>query len=162
MVVELPVRSEYTTAEGSLSFVQLQSQEGEGDLQPSRVGILLVDDDDDVRSAVRDMLEFADYRVFSVESGQKAISFFRDNHDLIDLLVSDVVMPMMNGREMYEHLNRLRPGLPVVFISGNPSDILKQLQWTENVKFLGKPLKQETLVKTIQDMMHRQPLTACE
>lgn len=153
MEAELSFGARYTMAGGPLLSVQRQSQEGAGDLQPIRVGILLVDDDDDVRSVVNDMLEDAGYRVFNAESGKKAISFFRDNHDSIDLLVSDVVMPMMNGREVYEQLNKLKPGLPTIFISGYPSDILKNIQTAENVKFLAKPLNQSTLVKTIQDVL---------
>lgn len=138
---------------GSAFFVQRQLLEAKGVLQTLGKSILLVDDDDFVRNVVKDMLEEAGYRVFSMESGEKAISFFRVNHNLVDLLVSDVVMPKMDGREMYEHLKRLKPGLPVVFISGYPADILNQLQESENIKFLGKPMNQETLVKTIQDVL---------
>ena len=132
---------------------QQQSREVEGDAQAGGVGILLVDDDDDVRNVVKDMLEDAHYRVYIAENGKEAISLFRDNLDSIDLLVSDVVMPMMNGREVYEQLNRIKPGLPAVFISGYPSDILKQLYTAKNVKFLAKPLKQSILVRTIQDLL---------
>jgi CheY-like chemotaxis protein len=152
MEAVLQFRSEHTTAGDTLSFAQRQLREAGGGLQTARVGILLVDDDDDVRLAVQDMLEDAGYRVYSVASGQEAISFFRDNHDLIDLLVSDVVMPTMNGREVYEQLNKLRPGLSAVFITGYSSDILKQLQWAENVKLLKKPLQLRTLIQTIQEM----------
>ncbi|OHB29380.1 MAG: hypothetical protein A2X79_05930 [Desulfuromonadaceae bacterium GWB2_53_15] len=118
--------------------------------QQNRVGILLVDDDDDVRDVVTHMLESADYRVFSAENGMEAISAFRENQDSIDLLVSDVVMPKMNGREVYEQLRKLRPGLPAVFISGYPSDVLKHMEGEENVKLLVKPLNQTILVNTIQ------------
>ena len=118
-----------------------------------RAGVLLVDDDDDVRSVVAAMLEDADYRVFSAESGLEALESFRANQDSIDLLVSDVVMPIMNGREVYEQLNKLRPGLPTVFISGYPSDVLKHIKAAENVKLLVKPLNQSTLVKTINAVL---------
>lgn len=148
---ELSFGSGCTMAGGPQSSMQRQSQEkGKGVLQPHRVGILLVDDDDDVRGLVAAMLEDADYRVFSAESGKQAIMLFQENHASIDLLVSDVVMPMMNGREVYEQLNKLRPGLPTVFISGYPSEILKHMQFTKNVKFLAKPLCKSILEKTIQ------------
>lgn len=148
---ELSFGSGYTMAGSPLSSMQRQSQEGgEGVLQSPRVGILLVDDDDDVRGLVAAMLEDEDYRVISAESGKQAIMLFQENHALIDLLVSDVVMPAMNGREVYEQLNKLRPGLPTVFISGYPSEILKHMQFTKNVKFLAKPLCKSILVKTIQ------------
>jgi len=123
------------------------------DSQPGRIGILLVDDDDDVRNVVKDMLEDAHYRVHIAENGKEAISIFRDNADSIDLLVSDVVMPMMNGKEVYEQLSKVKPGLPAVFISGYPSDILKQLYTAKNVKFLAKPLKQSILIKAIQALL---------
>ena len=139
-----------TRTEKAPTPVPQQLQGGEEVSQQNRVGILLVDDDDDVRSVVAYMLESADYRVFSAESGAKAISAFRENQGSIDLLVSDVVMPKMNGREVYEQLRKLRPGLPAVFISGYPSDVLKHMEGEENVKLLVKPLNQTILVNTIQ------------
>ncbi|MFA7060524.1 MAG: response regulator [Pedobacter sp.] len=153
MEAEIYFGSEYTIAGDNPSLARRHSPKLDKDLQPPRTRILLVDDDDNVRNVVKAMLEDADYYVYSAESGVKAISFFRDNLDLIDLLVSDVMMPIMNGREMYEQLSGLRPGLPVVFISGYSSDILKEIQTTDNVKFLAKPLSQSTLVKTIQDVL---------
>jgi len=145
--------SDCTMTGGAQSSVRRQPQDGEDASQATHVGILLVDDNDDVRRAIKDMLEDVGFRVFSAESGRKAISLFLDKRDSIDLLVSDVVMPMMNGKEVYEQLNRIRPGLPAVFISGYPSDILKQLHAVENVRLLAKPLRQINLVKTIQDVL---------
>lgn len=144
-----------TMTRGAQSSVRRQPQDGKDTSQATHVGvgILLVDDNDDVRRAVKDMLEDVGFRVFSAENGSKAISLFLDKRDSIDLLVSDVVMPMMNGKEVYEQLNRIRPGLPAVFISGYPSDILKQLHAVENVRLLAKPLRQINLVKTIQDVL---------
>jgi two-component system, cell cycle sensor histidine kinase and response regulator CckA len=154
MEAELQSGSGCATDGGSSSFVQRPWQEVAGGEEPLRGGILLVDDEDYVRDVVQDMLEDAGYRVFSVENGQEAISFFRDNYNLIDLLVSDVVMPIMNGSEMYEHLNRLRPGLPVVFMSGYLSDVLTPLLGAKHVEFIGKPMKQEALVKAVQNVLH--------
>lgn len=153
MEAEIYSGSGYTIAGGNPLSAQRPSPKPDRDLQPPRTRILLVDDDDNVRNIVKAMLEDADYHVYSAESGVKAISLFLDNSDSIDLLVSDVMMPMMNGREMYEHLSKLRPGLPVVFISGYSSDILKQIQIADNVKFLAKPMSQSALVKTIQDVL---------
>ena len=153
MEAEIYSGSGYTIAGGNPLLAQLYSPKVDKDLQPSRTRILLVDDDENVRNVVKAMLEDADYYVYSAESGVKAISLFRENSDSIDLLVSDVIMPMMDGREMYEHLSKLRPGLPVVFISGYSSDILKQIHIADNVKFLAKPMSQSALVKTIQDVL---------
>ena len=150
---ELTSVSGHTSAGDSMSYAQMMPREGSGLLQSNRARILLVDDDEDVRTVVTAMLENADFRVVSAESGSKAISIFRENQDSFDLLVSDVIMPSMNGSEMYEQLNKLRPGLPAVFISGHPNDILKPLLASENVKFLRKPLTQRTLVKTIHDVL---------
>lgn len=146
MGCEMTVGSGHALAGGSKATVPQPSQE----YVANRAGILLVDDDDDVRNLIKFMLEDAGYRVYSVESGKAAISFFRENNELIDLLVSDVVMPVMDGNEVYEKLKKLRPGLPVVFVSGYSSNILKHVDNAENVKFLAKPLIQRNLVDTVQ------------
>ena len=151
---ELSFGSSRSMSGEPLLSVPQKLQDGAEVLQSDRARILLVDDDDDVRTVVTAMLENADYHVVSAESGSKAVSIFRDNQDSFDLLVSDVIMPFMDGSEVYEQVNKLRPGLPTVFISGHPNDILKPLIAAENVKFLRKPLSQRTLVKTIQDILH--------
>lgn len=150
---ELDLESVRTMAPGVLSVVPALPPEENMVSEPARAGVLLVDDDDDVRNVVTAMLEISGYRVFSVESGNKAISCFNDHQGCIDLLLSDVIMPAMSGRELYEQLSMFRPGLPTVFISGYSSGILKDLDGEKNVKILLKPLSQGVLVKTIQELL---------
>ncbi len=73
-----------------------------------------------VREMVREMLEASGFTVFAAAGPKAAIGLFADKSLRIDLLVSDVVMPDMNGPELYEQLVMKIPGLKVIYISGYP------------------------------------------
>jgi CheY-like chemotaxis protein len=80
--------------------------------------ILLVEDDDHVRRSTKAILERSGYYVLSARSGSEALSLARDRAASIDLLVSDVIMPRMGGRELAGRLRETRPKLKTIFISG--------------------------------------------
>ena len=84
--------------------------------------ILLVDDEDDVRSVMKSMLRQRGYNVLDASSGADAIRLLADHTGPVDMLVTDVLMPGMSGRELYEHLSRRQPGLKVLFVSGYSDD----------------------------------------
>jgi two-component system nitrate/nitrite response regulator NarL len=80
--------------------------------------ILLVDDAPSVRSVSRAMLEGAGYQVLEAPDGSSALELVRERGDHFDLVVSDVVMPGMSGRQLAASIADLRPGMPVVLMSG--------------------------------------------
>jgi len=81
--------------------------------------ILLVDDLASVRKWIRTCLQQAGYSVIEAASGPEAISLFQQCETRIALVVSDVQMPAMSGVDLAERLLRLRPGLPILFVSGH-------------------------------------------
>jgi len=83
--------------------------------------ILLADDDRAVRTLVTMFLERAGYEVITAGDGEEALSLFQDSQESIALLLSDVIMPKMNGLQLAAAVRRVRPQLPVLFISGNMS-----------------------------------------
>ncbi|MES2176575.1 MAG: cache domain-containing protein [Gemmatimonadota bacterium] len=97
-----------------------QSARGEG-------MILLAEDDDAVRAIAHTTLERAGYRVLSANDGLSALQIAESYRGAIDLLLTDVIMPSMNGRELAEALTLLRPGLPVLFVSGYTDNVLSDL-----------------------------------
>jgi PAS domain S-box-containing protein len=86
--------------------------------------ILLAEDDDAVRAIARTTLERAGYRVLAASDGLRALALLDEHPEEIDLLLTDVIMPNMNGRELAERMSALRPGLPVLFVSGYTDNVL--------------------------------------
>lgn len=112
--------------------------------------VLVVEDNEMVRNMTQELLENSGYQVILAESPSIALQLAADNNHRIDLLVSDVIMPEMNGYDMYNRLTELRPGLPVLFISGYMRDIiLKNDSSEEEFDFLQKPFTAEQLIERV-------------
>ena len=83
--------------------------------------VLLVEDEDGVRAVARRSLERYGYRVLEAEDGAEALQVFERNRDEVDLLLTDVVMPRLNGPDLCELLRNSHPSLPVLYMSGYPA-----------------------------------------
>ncbi len=152
------VRMQSKVGEGTTFRVYLPFSEGEPETDPSpprgtiAVGsgggesVLLVEDDDAVRRVTSRMLEGLGFRVIAAAKPRQALEFARDHIGTIDVLLSDVIMPGINGRELAEALRKLRPSMKVVFVSGYTDDValLQQLR-TRALFFLQKPFTAQAL-----------------
>jgi CheY-like chemotaxis protein len=103
--------------------------------------ILVVEDDDRVRSLVAEVLESAGYTVIAVSGGSEAIARYEAHGRPIQLLITDLVLPKMGGKEIAERITSLQPGLKVLFISGYTGDILANqgILSGPHMDFLQKP-----------------------
>ena len=100
------------------------------------------------------MLKQQGYFVLEAENGQKGIETSASYNGTIDLLVSDVVMPGLNGKELYNELVKSRPGLKVLFISGYPREIISYHGiLEEGLNFLQKPIPLDLLTKKIREII---------
>jgi CheY-like chemotaxis protein len=116
--------------------------------------ILLVEDEDAVRSLLRETLESCGYKVIEAADGHAALEAFEQASDEIDLLITDVVMPHMGGRELAEELAKLRPGLPVLFVSGYTDDIfVRERVLDANVNFIRKPFSLEAISIKLRELL---------
>lgn len=124
---------------------------------PDRGGsetILLVEDEDPVRQVARDCLTRAGYQVLAVKNGQEAIALLARAHSPVDLLLTDVIMPGMNGRLVSELAQSIQPGLRVLFMSGYTDDaILRHGVLKEGVAFLEKPFMPSTLRRKVREAL---------
>jgi len=113
--------------------------------------VLLTEDEDSVRTVATAALERRGYRVLAAADGESAIAISRAFPGRIDLLVTDVVMPGMNGRELAEQLEQMRPGMRVLFVSGYTDDavLLKGVSLDERT-FLQKPFTSLELAKRVR------------
>ncbi|MFI5231032.1 MAG: response regulator [Gemmatimonadales bacterium] len=113
--------------------------------------VLLVEDDDAVRRVTSRMLQGLGFSVMTAASPRQALDLARDHIGGIDVLLSDVIMPGINGRELAEAMRKLRPGMKVVFVSGYTDDValLQQLR-AHALFFLQKPFTARALGEMIR------------
>jgi two-component system, cell cycle sensor histidine kinase and response regulator CckA len=116
--------------------------------------ILLVEDDDVVRGLMRTVLERHGYKVLEASQGIEAIQLSDDHQGPLHMLLTDVVMPHMNGRQLYLQLAARRPGLKVLYMSGYTGGAIAHLGELEaEAAFLQKPFPAETLARKLRQVL---------
>ena len=116
--------------------------------------ILFVEDDKLVREITFDFLISFGYSVLVAESPTEAIALSRDYPDSIHMLITDVIMPDMNGRDLALLLKKSRPGLKILLISGYPDDFLKPKEDQDvAMPFLGKPFNRKELACKVRELI---------
>ena len=115
------------------------------------VVVLLADDELVVRSLARSVLVSAGYKVLDATDGEHALEVSRGYAGSIDVLLTDVKMPKMNGPELSAQVTAERPGIKILFMSGKTSgDLVVQGQ---KIDFLRKPFQPETLCDRINSLL---------
>lgn len=115
--------------------------------------ILLVEDEPSIRSAVAELLERHGYQVITAESGQHALATIAGREQHIDLLLTDVMMPRMGGRQLAERLCALVPQLKVIFMSGYSDDPELRQSNVAGAAFLHKPFQFHALLDKVREML---------
>ena len=131
------------------------------DLPPEKTGeedmtgagtILLVEDEDAVRAFSSRALAGRGYTVVEARSGVEALEKMAEHRGAIDLVVSDVVMPEMDGPSLLRELRKTRPDLKIIFVSGYAEDAFKKnLPENETFAFLPKPFSLKQLIQAVKD-----------
>lgn len=128
-------------------------------VQPRRAGgelVLLAEDDAVVRRAICRMLERAGYEVVTAASGAAAMEQIAKEPRRVDLLISDVIMPQMGGRELAHRVLRTHPHLQILFISGYADSAIQHHGLLElGTHFLAKPFGESALLHKIHEILHR-------
>ena len=126
---------------------------------PARVSVrgegvvLLAEDDKSVRRLVVTELARRGFTVLEAEDGKAALELFRKEQARVDVLVTDVVMPRMNGADLAREAERIRPGLKILFISGHPERAGAGLDPTGVTNLLMKPFTADTLAARIKELI---------
>jgi len=115
--------------------------------------ILLVEDEDMLRVLARTILEKSGYVVYEARNGQEGLALCKSHEGTIDLLVCDVVMPELGGRELAEGALRLRPGMKVMFMSGHTQDVLLKEGVQKGTAFLQKPFTPVGLAQKVRETL---------
>jgi two-component system cell cycle sensor histidine kinase/response regulator CckA len=120
--------------------------------------VLVVEDEDSVRELVRQILEENGHAVITARHGRDALLTAERDERPIDLLVTDVVMPEMNGGELVERLQAQRPGLKVLYISGYTNDeVLRRGVPGSTASFLHKPFTTDAFLRRVQEVLEGVP-----
>ena len=118
--------------------------------------ILLVEDEPGVRKLVRQMLVQQGYQVLEAGSGPEALALAQRHPGPIHLLLTDVVMPQLNGRELAEQLQALRPGIKLIYMTGYTEDaVVRHGVSTAGVVCLQKPFLPDTLARKVREVLDR-------
>ena len=116
--------------------------------------ILVIDDDDHVRHSLELMLSSLDYHVIAASSGQEAIQLLQKGLTKIDLVVCDMIMPLMNGRQTLAHIQKINPELKALIITGY-SEVTEEEHIGSNssIPILQKPFTREKLAACIRAIL---------
>jgi two-component system, cell cycle sensor histidine kinase and response regulator CckA len=116
--------------------------------------ILLVEDEESVRQLVRETLESKGYRVLEAENGQAGLEAAAAHPGAIDLVITDVVMPEMSGRDLAQRLVKERPATKVLYLSGYTEDAIVSEGTIESGKaFLQKPFSLQSLSRKVREVL---------
>jgi signal transduction histidine kinase len=117
--------------------------------------ILLAEDDRFVRMLTKHILIKYGYLVIEASDGDDAMEKFRDNHESVQLLLLDVIMPKKTGKQIYDEARRLRPDIKAIFMSGHTFDVItKQGVFSEGIHLLSKPLTPGELLVKVRQVLH--------
>lgn len=134
--------------------VESRLKRGDGQL------ILVVEDDEFVRTTILRLLTDMGYRTLGAPDARQGLAMAAANED-VDLMLTDVVMPGMNGWDLAQALGELRPGLPVLFTTGYTDNVLLQRAGLDDrIRVLPKPFKTNDLADALESLLHSRRLDA--
>jgi two-component system, cell cycle sensor histidine kinase and response regulator CckA len=123
-----------------------------------RETILLVEDDESIRKLVKQVLTAEGYRLLEASGARDALRVHEQHRDEIRLLLTDVVMPGISGRELAKTLHDLWPDLKIIFMSGfTDDDTLRKGLESAQARFLGKPFTPSQLLEMVREALQAHP-----
>ncbi len=116
--------------------------------------VLLAEDEERVRKLGRQFLEASGYRVLEAKSASEALELMAQHEGEIDLLITDVIMPQMSGRELAERVVKQKPGIRVLFMSGYTDDVIvRHGELEAGTAFLQKPFTRDALARKLRELL---------
>jgi PAS domain S-box-containing protein len=120
--------------------------------------ILLVEDETAILNMMKRMLQRMGYSTISTSSPSEAIKLAKESTEKIDLLISDIIMPEMNGKDLAERIKRIYPEMRVLFMSGYTADVIAHHGiLDEGVCFMQKPFTRDQLAEKLKVALEKQP-----
>ena len=148
--MNLPAEVESGGGESATTVVELPRGDGET--------ILIIDDEASIRSITGQTLEAFGYRVMSAADGAEGIAKYSQHANEIAVVLTDMMMPVMDGAAVIRILMRLNPNVKIIAASGLTAKRAEAEAAGEGVKyFLPKPYSAETMLRTLREMLHPGP-----
>ncbi|MHB8881211.1 MAG: ATP-binding protein [Thermodesulfovibrionales bacterium] len=130
----------------------------EGPMKGGSETVLVVDDDPFIRRLIADVLGPLGYRVLEADGGEEALKISESRTDAIDLLLTDIIMPKMNGKVISELVSKRHPEAKTIFMSGYTDDVIAHHGMLEpGLQFIQKPIVPRTLSDKLREVLDRQP-----
>jgi two-component system, cell cycle sensor histidine kinase and response regulator CckA len=124
------------------------------DPSPAAETLLVADDEESVRTLAGHILRRHGYTVMEASNGREALEMVEKHEGSLEMLVSDVQMPVMGGRELAEALLKLRPGIKVLLLSGYTDDgLVRNGVIRQQYAFLPKPFTPNELVRCVRQIL---------
>lgn len=119
-----------------------------------RPGVLVVEDESAVRNAISRLLQGEGYVVLEAENGATALELLAGGDAArINLVLTDLRMPVMDGRQLAAALARLRPSLPIIFMSGFTAQMMDMRLVSPHLAFLAKPFRNDDLLAAVRKQL---------
>jgi two-component system cell cycle sensor histidine kinase/response regulator CckA len=122
--------------------------------------VLVVDDEELTRQTITRMLEAGGFTVVTATNGAEALEYLSKRGADVDIVLSDVTMPEMNGIDLSYHIRDRYPRMPVAIVSGDVSDLEKSIIGRADVPFIKKPFHAESLYSAVREAIRRQSAAA--
>lgn len=148
-IIYIPLYSKVVPGEENLPPVE--------DIGSGKESILIVEDEPDILAVVKNILESRGYSAHAALTPSEAIRKASEYHE-IRLLLTDVVMPEMNGSELAQKLKSMIPGLKIIFMSGYTADIVAgRGVLDDDITFIQKPFSVENLIRAVEKTLKTRP-----
>ena len=135
-----------------------EARDTPAELPLGRETVLLTEDEEQVRQMIRTILEMGGYRVLEASGGEEALTLYEQHEGQIDLIMTDVVMPGISGRELAQSLETLHPGIRVLYMSGYTDDaIVRHGLLDQEIAFLQKPFTPDALMRKVREVLDAPP-----
>lgn len=136
--------------------VQEDQEEAEDSNSPASETVLLVEDEDTVRESIAEYLQQRGYTVLKANGGPQALTIASQSKQSIDLMLTDVIMPQMSGRELADRIKNYHPEIKTVFMSGYANNLLSNRQVLDpRHVLLQKPVRLTALAKCLREILDR-------
>ena len=149
----LPLQTSPTAITGEKDLSAEGCDQG-GEIRMSKRLILVVEDEPHIREMLAEMLEGQNFAVAVAANGQEALQWLKEHDFRADLIITDVVMPKMDGVQLYRELQKFAPEIPIIFISGYAEHILEKYGFNEeSFKIIKKPFTFRQLLEEIEKVL---------
>ncbi|MGC1454715.1 MAG: ATP-binding protein, partial [Nitrospirota bacterium] len=129
--------------------------ESAGDIKGGTETIFVAEDDPSLRKLARLVLESFGYTVIIAEDGEEAVMKYRENKDRIQLVILDLIMPRKSGKEAYEEIRAISPGVRAFFLSGYTMDMINRMEIEAGMEVIRKPFAPKDLLRKVREVLDR-------